>query len=43
MSDLTGAGYFKSFFGTGICFNLRHFTRVLDYTLEVLVPWHHPF
>jgi hypothetical protein len=24
MRDLTGAGYFKSFFGTGVCFNLWH-------------------
>jgi len=24
MRDLAGAGYFKSFFGTGVCFNLWH-------------------
>jgi hypothetical protein len=25
MRDLAGAGYFESFFGTGVCFNLWHF------------------
>jgi hypothetical protein len=24
MCDLAGAGYFESFFGTGVCFNLWH-------------------
>jgi hypothetical protein len=24
MRDLAGAGYFESFFGTGVCFNLWH-------------------
>jgi len=24
MRDFAGAGYFESFFGTGVCFNLWH-------------------
>jgi hypothetical protein len=24
MRDFSGAGYFESFFGTGVCFNLWH-------------------
>ena len=34
VSDLPGAGYLKPFFGTGICFYLRHSTRIFCYTLE---------
>jgi len=32
-SNLSGAGYLEPFLGTGICFNLGHFSPVYDFTL----------
>jgi hypothetical protein len=43
MHDLPGAGNFKSFFGTGVCFYFRHFTQYLIFTLEVFLHRQNPY
>ena len=43
MHDLSRAGNFKSFFGTGVCFYFRHFTQYLNFTLEVFLHRQNPY
>ena len=42
MHDLSRAGNFKTFFGTGVCFYFRHFTQYLNFTLEVFLHRQNP-